>query len=198
MHKIISSIAIMLLLTACASRTITSVNDPDIASLLSQSTYVEVPFIQQNESYTCGAAVLTSVYQYWDSTITIQKIFKEDPPASMQNGYSIAELKAISEKNGFRAFAFKADKEFILKQIQLGRPLITPLRIGFDYYHLNDSASSYLDSISEKYNHFVVVFGIDDKFVWVMDPVLGLRNVPIVQFLYAWQQKKNGIILITP
>jgi predicted double-glycine peptidase len=44
------------------------------------------------------------------------------------------------------------------------------------------------------YDHFVVVRGADDKFVYLADPAVGRMRVPIEEFAQQWQ--KNAVLVV--
>jgi uncharacterized protein len=137
--------------------------------------------VKQNRDYSCGAASLCTLLQYyWGDKVTEQKVLDTVDamlkPAERKerivNGLSLTDLRRISVKLGYVASIGT------LKFEQLSEskiPVLVPLTIG-------------------KFNHFAIFRGTDGYFVYLADPARGNVRTRIDEFLKQWQ--KNAILVV--
>lgn len=173
---------IVVLTNGCAGRFIYSLDDSRITPRIEESRIAQVGFEEQAAPYSCGLAALVSVLKYWEIEADQRTLLEEHPPKTVESGYTIGELKEIAVLEGAHAFSFKADTAFLVKQLELGRPVIVPVVmrarspkweqvpvIGLSYRIVTSV-------FSRKVNHFLVICGLTEDGFWVMDPKLGFME----------------------
>ena len=65
-----------------------------------RANLLPVEFVPQKTAADCGAAALTSVSRFWGLDVATGSIFRDQAPANLTFGYSIAELHDASEHLG--------------------------------------------------------------------------------------------------
>jgi ATP-binding cassette, subfamily B, bacterial len=129
------------------------------------------PFTRQMDSMDCGPACLQMILRYYRRDLAIQLIRER-----MQIGKEGANLLGISEAAetlGFRTHAVKLDFDTLAKDALL--PCIL---------HWNQ-------------NHFVVLYKVKKKRVYIADPTAGLVALPVKDFLPQWtSDESEGIALL--
>ncbi len=185
---------------SCSS--IHSVEDPKVVND-DKNVYVDLRFIKQITPQSCGAAVLASVAEYWGvSGFGQENILEQHSPGDPKKGYSIGELKRLSRSVGLLAFSFTSDREQIVKQIDLGRPLIVPLSIPRDDFlrrsvPIIPRTYSLLSKLFVKdYSHYVVIAGYNAQRVLILDPNVGFRWVKWNTFLDQWEKFGFAVLLV--
>lgn len=128
------------------------------------------PFIKQLDSQDCGLACLKMVSKYYGVLLS-DSVFSESNIS--KRGITISDLKYTSEELGFDALPVKLSYEEALSNINV--PSV---------FFWNQ-------------NHFIVVYKMTPKKVYVADPAFGKTVYTKEQFLKGWtQEKEKGIILI--
>jgi predicted double-glycine peptidase len=154
------------------------------------SLWLDVPFVAQTKD-GCGAASIAMVMQYWEH----QQSEPAKPEAQPQqilhalysetaHGIYASAMARYFEDNGFRAFAFAANRMDIERQLHFGRPLIVALK--------PDSGSSL---------HYVVVAGLDEsqQVILLNDPAQRkLLKEDQSQFDREWKGAGNWALLAVP
>jgi len=137
--------------------------------------------VLQQRDFSCGAAALATITTYfWDDPVTesqilaaiIQTLTREELEERIENGLSLTDLKRLSEQAGYTPLLGRLPLEK-LKESKI------PLLVGIT---VND------------FNHFVVVRGADDRFVYLADPAIGRTRTPIDVFAKQWQQ--NAVLAV--
>jgi uncharacterized protein len=137
--------------------------------------------VMQNRDYSCGAASLCTLLQYyWGDHITEQMILDKldtmlKPPERkerIKNGLSLTDLRRVSVKFGYLASIGTVTFD------QLSQSKI-PVLVGLKI---------------DKFDHFVVFRGSDGYWVYLADPARGNIRAPIKDFLSHWQ--KNAILVV--
>jgi len=137
--------------------------------------------VKQNRDYSCGAASLCTLLQYyWGDQVNEQKVLDTIDamlkPAErrerIKNGLSLTDLRRISVKLGYLASIGTLSFDQ-LSQSKI--PLLVPLTIG-------------------KFNHFAIYRGTDGYYVYLADPARGNVRTRIDEFVKQWQ--KNAILVI--
>jgi ATP-binding cassette subfamily B protein len=127
--------------------------------------HIRFPFIQQHDEMTCGTTCIMMISKYYG------KIFASSRLREMAHvdlsGSSLANLASAAEQLGYMTRGMKLDYD-TLKSVTL------PCIVHWQGYH------------------YIVVYKIDEKFVWVADPAIGLRKYSRSYFENNW----NGITLI--
>lgn len=133
---------------------------------------------RQQYDYSCGsAAVATLLSFHYNHPVTEQAVFEDmfargDQDKIRHEGFSLLDIKAYLERNGFVADAFQLP---LVKLVESGLPALV--------------------LISEKgYNHFVVVKGLRDGRVLVGDPSSGTRALSQESFESVWASKLLFVI----
>lgn len=130
------------------------------------------PFIQQLDSSDCGLACLRIIAKYYGVDIGVRNSAFLDCDRTKQ-GLSFSELDRISKKLGFESLFIELEFDQIQENVLL--PAV---------FFWND-------------NHFVVVYKVTHRYVWVSDPSVGRLKYTKDQFTAAWKkQKQRGIIQI--
>ena len=139
----------------------------------------EIPFrsvVRQQYDFSCGsAAVATLLTYHYGRRTAEQAAFKHmwdagDQEAIRKVGFSMFDMKSYLANIGLRAEGYRLGKEGLLK---LSRPAVALLDL-------------------KGFKHFVVVKGVRNGRVLVGDPMLGLNDYAMADFMKVW----NGIALI--
>ncbi|MDI9245378.1 cysteine peptidase family C39 domain-containing protein [Marinobacter sp. CHS3-4] len=203
----LSAFCCSLLLTALSGCSILSTQQIEQSDPANFSVRNRLQATEQLESYSCGSAALSSVVNYWSSPdgkqLTEEEILSNFPPRDTDAGYSLGELKAIAKSQGFRAFSFQSDLKFLKGQLEKKRPIIVVLRLKqkipvFKFLHYLPITGSLAEWLLDDYEHMVVVVGLDEKGVQVMDPADGeFVAFRIEEFNQSWEALGNPILLVS-
>ena len=154
-----------------------------------------VEFVKQKEAADCGAAALTSVGRFWGLDVAAGSIFRAWAPARRTFGYSIAELHDVSDKLGLSSSRLLERPDYMFEVVDGGVPVIAPIAKPYQRQDIFDwMLSSMLARlvvsafVSEPptVNHYVVVLGSDDQFVYLLDPQDGYRAMARGEFVDHW------------
>jgi hypothetical protein len=130
--------------------------------------------VPQSRDYSCGAAALATILQYYYGQVTTEMdaiggMFKlGDQDEIKKVGFSLLDMKRYANSLKFRADGFKIPKVETLKELKI--PVIALIDTG-------------------NYKHFVVLRRVDDKYVYISDPSSGNRRILLDQFAKIWNQK---------
>ncbi len=196
--RILLSVLLLFLLSGCTSTPIYKLDDERLRQQLTGVIYLKLPFVDQIAGTTCGLATLESVIRYWGILVDQKTLLKKFPPKDAVNGYSLRELKGISENLGLHAFVLAGNPGMLRKLVSKGRPLIVALKAKpvMQEGSLLPGISRLLNSILMEREHFVVVAGLDDNRVLVMDPAQGYYFIETRGFNSMWGYMKNASLLI--
>jgi len=128
--------------------------------------------VHQQFDYSCGAAALATLleYHYGDvvaETDIIGKMLRlGDQERIRREGFSLLDLKRFADERGYVSRAFKMGPE-VLDRLTI--PAVT----------LIDTRG---------FSHFVVIKGARDGKVYLADPALGSRVMPMNEFLREWRE----------
>jgi uncharacterized protein len=137
--------------------------------------------VKQKRDYSCGAASLCTLLQYyWGDKVGEQKVLDtvdamlkpEERKERIKNGLSLTDLRRVSVKLGYLASIGTLTSEQLA---QSKIPVIVPLTIG-------------------KFNHFVVYRGTDGTYAYLADPARGNVRTRLDEFNKQWQ--KNAILVV--
>ncbi len=113
------------------------------------------PFIQQQSSSDCGAASLAMISQYWGKRFSLNTLRSIARINSM--GAEFSDLANAAQSLGYQALGVRAS--------------------------LDKLESKFLPFIAHyQGNHYIVVWRIKDKFVFISDPAIGKRWLPRREF----------------
>lgn len=130
--------------------------------------------VQQRTDFSCGAAAMATLLNEaygWelDEEQVIEGMLAEaDPQLVRQMGFSMLDMKRYAESLGLRARGYRLQPQQ-LAQVKVPSVVLLDVR---------------------GYKHFVVMQVTTDDWVYVGDPVLGHRKMPLEEFARGW----NGIV----
>ena len=128
-------------------------------------------FIKQRDSMDCGACSLLSIIRYYEGNIGIEQIRLDTK--TNKNGTTAFNIINAGRKYGLDGIGKRIDK---LEEIE-DLPVIAHV-------------------VTEKgYEHFVVIYKINKKYVLIMDPASGFKKIRINNFLLEWD---NIILILRP
>ena len=139
----------------------------------------EIPFrsvVRQQYDFSCGSAAVATLLSYhYDRPTPEREAFARmwkagDQAVIRKAGFSMLDMKKFLEGVGRQADGYRLGEEGLLK---LKRPAVVLLDLN-------------------GFKHFVVVKGVRDGRVLVGDPLLGLNEYALADFMKTW----NGIALI--
>ncbi|MBW2093019.1 MAG: cyclic nucleotide-binding domain-containing protein, partial [Deltaproteobacteria bacterium] len=126
--------------------------------------HISFPFIMQHDEMTCGTTCIMMIAKYYGKTFSSSRL--RDLAHVDLSGSSMANLASAAEQLGFSSRGLKLDYEALMSV-----PL--PCIVHWQGYH------------------YIVVYKIDKKHVWVADPAIGLRKYKKEYFL----ENTTGITL---
>jgi len=140
-----------------------------------------VPPVQQETNYTCGASAMQSVFSYYGQSFTEAYLAKE-LGSTPKDGTDHHKMADYAKKLGIKAEVkhnlriadlapyLEREQAIIIEAQAHGD------RVGMDYTNIWDSG------------HYMVVIGLDEKNIYFMDPsASGNRGfLPIGEFMTRW------------
>lgn len=156
-----------------------------------EADLLEVSFVKQREAADCGPAALTSVGLFWGAAEPGQL----PAPANHDAGYSIGELREASARLGLASSGLLEAPDFVFGLVEDGMPVVAPLAKPYERRDILDFMLASMVSrwIVQAFtgeptvNHYVVVLGVDERFVYVLDPQDGYRALERDAFLAQWR-----------
>jgi uncharacterized protein len=137
--------------------------------------------VMQKFDYSCGAAALATILQYyWNDPVTekdiLTALFKiltpEEIADRIKNGMAITDLRRVSVEMGYLSSIGTLSFDELM---QSKVPLIVPIRI-------------------KEYDHFVVYRGVAGGRVYLADPIRGNVRPTVPEFRGQWT--KNAILVV--
>lgn len=132
----------------------------------------------QSLDFSCGAAGLATIFQYYFSDQISEKeiisallALAPIEKVMLRRGFSLLDLKNLSEKLGYKVTGYQMDVEFLRK---IDGPVLVPVKF-------------------KNYRHFIIVKRIIGNRVFIADPAVGNASLTIHQFEQMWT---NGIGLV--
>ena len=123
------------------------------------------PFYQQIDQFDCGPTCLKIISKYFGRNFNLEHL--RDLCKITPDGITIHSLMAGAENLGFQTVPASITYEVLADQAPL--PCIAYWR----------------------HRHFLIVYKITDKFVFVSDPAHGLMKYSKAEFIEAWINKKE-------
>ncbi len=130
--------------------------------------------VEQKTDFSCGAASLATVLNHaygWSLTEeqVIEGMLAEADVEQVRTlGFSMLDMKNYVESIGLRARGYRIEPEH-LEQVQIPAIVLVDIR---------------------GYKHFVVMQRSSEGWVYIGDPVLGQKKMPLDEFANGW----NGIV----
>jgi len=186
----------------CASLT-TNTKAPSFEKKYSRFQYCAIEVTRQGRPWTCGAACLVSVMKYWGQIVSEDALIQEHP-RTKKNGYGVLDLKAMAIEYGLQAYAIcmaPDGKSKLKEQVSKGRPVICAVKFPRFWYCIRFiplSRGPYWRLTSLFHtgkDHFVVVFGFDDKNVLLMDPAHGFAVLSWARFEDSWHKMEHAALI---
>jgi predicted double-glycine peptidase len=137
----------------------------------------DVPYVHQQDHDDCGVAAAAMVLGYW----------KRPAPEAVpvpEGGLHATGVRTLLEDGGLRAFVIEGTFDDLEHELAEGRPVI----VGT------------VEAISRRRarSHYVVVIAIDDARVAMMDPSVGLQQLPRAQFQREWAAADHTAVVGLP
>lgn len=132
--------------------------------------------VPQTYDFSCGAAALATLLKYgFDQNVSEKSILLDlmahvNKQTVKKYGLSLLDLKSYALRHGLHAQGYKLS-------VQQLTALKVPALILMDI---------------KGYKHFVVLNGVNDGQIYIADPMLGNRVIPLTEFTPTW----NNIALI--
>jgi ATP-binding cassette, subfamily B, bacterial len=123
------------------------------------------PFYRQLDSMDCGPTCLRMIAKYYGKTVTLQTL-KEKSQIG-KDGVNMLGISEAAESVGFRTQAVKLNYSILSKEVLL------PCILHWNQYH------------------FVVLYKVRRKKIYVADPAHGLAIFSKEEFLQRWGCDKN-------
>lgn len=133
-----------------------------------------IKFIPQRDLNECGLACIRMIMKYYGMNNIPRNVIDYKPAES---GISLLELSRIAEKIGFKTLSVRLTFNELRAAVKI--PCIAHL----------------------KYNHYVVIYGVNKDLVYIADPAVGLTIFEKRQFLDNWivkveDKEPKGICLL--
>lgn len=122
------------------------------------------PFVRQRDTTECGAACLAMIFKFHGFG-GLRSAFREATYVG-QRGTNLYNLATIAEHFGFETSAYRT-------QLVSFEKSVLPCIAHYDG------------------NHFVVIYKVSSKYVWIADPSIGKLKLTKKEFESKW----NGVIL---
>jgi predicted double-glycine peptidase len=203
LHPLLCSLLLLIALAPGCSQSMKT-EEPSFTNKYGHFSYCEMTVVKQSQSYSCGSACLTAVLNYWGIDTTESRLLEEFGSAPKQ-GFAISQLLKIARSENLAAYAFSMDSqpmEQLAEQVLKGRPVICIVKmpngyyIGYDLPLFGHVYRKLSRTLSPRNSHFLVVFGIADDQLLIMDPALGFVPFSAGIFEEAWRQHGYTAILI--
>jgi len=137
---------------------------PVVLDLISKPTFGEkiikrFPLVEQAEEMDCGAACLAMLCKHYGIPMTLGKL-RELANVTTQ-GATLDSLARVGESLGFTTRGVQCTYESLL---------------GFDLPFI----------VHWEGYHYIVVYGISNRNVWVADPAIGFKKMSVEEFERGW------------
>jgi uncharacterized protein len=181
---LVASVCCALALAPANSRADAPIRDPEYRFRVYAWNYKELKqrqIVMQKQDYSCGAAVLATVFHYyWGEDVgeayfldLLPEILNEEQMKDrIKNGLTLTDLRDVCNKAGYAATMLKVQ----FSELSKGK---VPVIVGITV---------------KKHEHFVVFRGTDGVWAYLADPIRGQVRVPISTFLEQWQ--RNAILVV--
>ena len=150
-----------------------------------------MPHVRQASRVDCGMAALASVMEYYKGPAYPQRVWLERYPPASSRGYSLGELRDIARAHDFAGFVVPGNEALLREQLSRGRPMIVPL-------HLQGAVPLIDRALDTRYDHYVVVVGMNDERgkVVMMDPARGPVQLDFDDFAAGWEAMNRAVLLV--
>jgi predicted double-glycine peptidase len=149
------------------------------------SIKVWLPSVKQTTKFSCGAAALRSICQYYGCGPDDEEDFILTCKSTSKDGTTPPNLAKAARAFGLNVREFtNMDIELLKKILRLRRPVIVPMQAWGE-------PSDYPD---DKSGHYVVAIGFDNKRIYFEDPsIKGSRGyLNYENFDKRWHDEETG------
>ncbi|OJF67629.1 hypothetical protein BK026_01850 [Alteromonas sp. V450] len=174
-----------------------------IRHITNENNAKSIPFFEQSDRTTCGAALLSSVMHFYNKPLSEKSILSTYPMSDLEAGYSIGELKFIASESGFQAFAIEGNEVILERMLNKNLPVIIAIRkhIYDDLYMTVLSDHFLVDFMfGDKldYGHYIAVLEEGENEYTVLDPAKGYGVVHKGWLMERWGSKLNAMLVLVP
>lgn len=156
-----------------------------------EADLLKVTFVKQRDAADCGPAALTSVGLFWGAA----ESGVWPAPARNDAGYAIGELREASARLGLASTGLLEAPDYVLGLVEDGMPVVAPIAKPYERRDIFDFMLASMVSrwivqafVGEQtVNHHVVVLGLDERYVYALDPQDGYRAIERDAFLAQWR-----------
>jgi ABC-type bacteriocin/lantibiotic exporter with double-glycine peptidase domain len=165
---------VLLLAAACTTYRGTA-HDVSPARLASEPGWIlvhDVPYVQQQTEFECGAAAISMVVSYWTQQQP-QAIAAHFRPVG-ERGIAAGTLRDYARGQGLASYLIAGTFEDIVRELEAGRPVLVGL--------------SKPQAKNRVLDHYEVVVGLhrDRKLIVTLDPSEGWRENTLEGFAREW------------
>jgi len=137
------------------------------------SRMADVPVILQANDYSCGAAAYLSVARYLGSKDASQNDAIKALRSSPRDGTSPVAIVDIATESGLSVELYTdMTIDELDTETRGGNPVIAAIQVG--------------DPTGDDSGHYVVVMGVENGIVHLMDPLDGKRSLPVADYESRW------------
>ena len=168
-------VLVVALVTACSSYRGTA-RDTSPAKLAQEPGWVllrDVPYVQQDTEYECGAAAISMVVSYWNGADTRAVVAHFRPVG--ERGIEAGKLRDYARDQGLASFVIEGKLDDLARELDAGRPVLVGLGKP--------------QGKKRVLAHYEVVVGLhrDRKRIVTLDPAEGWRENTLEGFAREWQ-----------
>ena len=176
----------LLVCTGCIQTPSAGKNLGENAGQLSQSPpsiLTQVPDVRQSQSYSCGAASLQAVFNYWGIDEREGMLIQE-LNSTEETGTPPESLVRVARAHGLHAYMLS---NLTLADLEQFNANGTPVIIACQAWRTPEEENQSWDNLWDD-GHYMVVIGLDKDNVYFEDPsLLGSRGfIPRQEFLSRW------------
>lgn len=152
------------------------------------NSIINFPSVRQATTYSCGAAALQSVFQFYGVDLSEEAI-AELVCTTKRDGTHYQNIVMVAKSKGFKVDAKQnMDVSDLENNISDGIPTIVQLQAWPDHRQAGDGWQD-----ENKSGHFVVVIGFDESNLYFEDPMSVQRTyLPKGEFERRWHDVADG------
>lgn len=136
---------------------------------------LSIPTRLQTTEYSCGAAAMQAVCEYFNVGTDSEAAFMRSLGTDSEDGTSSDVMVELAERLGLSVESGPLTSGEVMSHLQRGHPVLA---------HLGDGGG-----------HYVVVTGMDDKTVWMMNPATGEEHATLDEWEGRWAPERWGMVV---
>jgi predicted double-glycine peptidase len=143
----------------------------------------DVPYVQQETEYECGAAAISMVVSYWTG-VEPRRVVAHFRPVG-ERGIAAGRLRDYARAQGLASFLIEGQLQDVANEIKAGRPVLVGL--------------SKPQSKDRVLDHYEVVIGLnaERKRIVTLDPSEGWRENSLEGFAREWKIAGNVLLVVS-